>query len=86
LQVKESAVREGTVRQAMTKLEMVEVALTMIGPSSSDAIASFIEKEFGVVIEPKYMPVYRASLLGRQLLTSCRGQKAPRSATTPQVA
>jgi len=34
----------------MTKLEMVEVALTAIGPSSANTFASFIEKEFGVFV------------------------------------
>ncbi len=52
----------------MTNLEMVQVALQTTGSELSETVATFIEKKFGVTIEAKYIPLYKASLLGRALL------------------
>ena len=67
---------------------MVQATLAAMGSASSEAIASFIERQFGVLIEPKFAPVYRASLLGQELLANCRIKKAHGSGSlsVPQLA
>ena len=52
----------------MTKLEMVQFALKTMGLSSHEEVAAFIEKRFGVTVEAKFMPLYKASLLGLALI------------------
>lgn len=46
----------------MTKLEMVQQAMAVRGEVTSEEIAAFIEKWHGVRIEPKFIPIYRASI------------------------
>jgi len=46
----------------MDKLELVQVALRELGNVSSQELSWFIAKRHGVVIEPKYIPVYKASI------------------------
>lgn len=72
----------------MTKLEMVQIALKVTGSSGSEDVAAFIERKFGVTIETKYIPLYRASLLGRSLVTSAprRDAAAVSGQPLPQMA
>ena len=64
----------------MTKLEMVQVALKVTGSSSSEDVAEFVERKFGVTVEARFIPLYKASLLGRKLVTRCQPMS---SATQP---
>jgi hypothetical protein len=56
----------------MDKLELVQVALRQLGNASAQELSSFIAKTHGVVIEPKYIPVYKASIKHHQQSTSVR--------------
>ena len=69
----------------MTKLEMVEIAIKVTGSSSSDDVAAFVERKFGVTVETKFVPLYKASLLGRALIGKCQRDHAT-SASLPQLA
>jgi hypothetical protein len=46
----------------VTKLEMVQQAMAVRGEATSEEIATFIERWHGVKIEPKFIPVYKASI------------------------
>jgi len=46
----------------MTKLEMVQAALSELGGTSAENLVAFVEKKFGVTIEPKFIPLYKATL------------------------
>ncbi len=74
----------------MTKLEMVQAALQAAKSASSEEISAFIEKTFGVKIEAKFIPVFKSSLLGRELVTRSRDVSSKEgddvNASVPQAA
>ncbi len=49
----------------MTKLEMVEDALRTLGSVSAQELPAHIQRQHGVRIEPKFIPVFRASIQDR---------------------
>lgn len=61
---------------------MVQQALAVHDGATAEEIAAFIARWHAVRIEPKYIPVYRAALLDRQILEEKR--KAAR-AQAPQT-
>jgi hypothetical protein len=56
----------------MDKLELVQLALREIGDVSSKELSEFIEKQHGVRIEPKFIPLFKASLRDKLRLESAR--------------
>lgn len=56
----------------MDKLELVQFALGQIGDVSSRELSEFIEKQHGVKIEPKFIPLYKASLRDKLRLEAAR--------------
>jgi hypothetical protein len=56
----------------MTKLELVEMALQELGDVSAQELSAFIEQKKGVKIEPKFIPVFKASLRDRTTLEAAR--------------
>ncbi len=59
---------------AMTKLEMVRQSIEQLGEVSAEDLASFIEIKHGVCIEPRFIPVVRASLRELDLLAKLRAE------------
>lgn len=56
----------------MTKLEMVKEAMTQLGDVSADALVAFVENKYGTKIEPKFMPLFKASIREQERLVSAR--------------
>jgi hypothetical protein len=56
----------------MDKFELVRVALRELGNASAQQLSSFIAKTHGVVIEPKYIPMFKAALRHKQPLNAVR--------------
>ncbi len=56
----------------MDKLELVQLALREIGDASSEELSRFIEAAHGVRIEPKFIPLFKASLRDRLRLEAAR--------------
>ena len=54
------------------KEELVRQALAEVGEESSEELARFIEQHYGVRIDPRFVPVLRASLRERDLLEGAR--------------
>lgn len=46
----------------MTKLEMVQSAWLALGEAPADALAAFVRDKYGVTIDPKFIPIFKASL------------------------
>ena len=46
----------------MDKLEMVQVALRELGDVKAEEITAFVEERFQTRIEPKFIPLYKASI------------------------
>jgi hypothetical protein len=53
-------------------MEMVQQAMAVKGEATSEEIATFIEHWHGVKIEPKFIPIYRATIKDKQLLEEKR--------------
>lgn len=70
----------------MIKIEMVQQALAVKGEVTSEEIAAFIEQWHGVRIEPKFIPVYRATIRDRQLLDEKRRAGQALAADAPAAA
>jgi len=60
----------------MTKLELVEMAMQELGDVSAQELSAFIEQKKGVKIEPKFIPVFKASIRGKAALESARAARA----------
>lgn len=56
----------------MDKLELVQIALRELGDVSAQELSAFIEQKHGVKIEPKFIPVYKASLRDKLRLEAAR--------------
>jgi hypothetical protein len=60
--------------------DAVRRALIDLGDAASGPdVAAHVERVYGIRIDPKFLPVYRASILGRQRLERDRAER--RSAT-----
>lgn len=56
----------------MSRDEMVKLALQSLGDASAENLAAFIEQKFGVRINPRYIPIFKASLIGKAHLERSR--------------
>lgn len=65
----------------MDKLEMVQVALRELGDVKAEEIASFVAEKFQTKIEPKFIPLYKASI--REKARSEAVRQAARAAQSP---
>jgi hypothetical protein len=67
----------------MNKMDVFRQAVAEIGDVPSETLCQFIEAKFGVTIEPRYIPLFRASLRDWEQLHRKR-QAAKSSMTIPQ--
>jgi hypothetical protein len=71
----------------MDKLEIVQIALRELGDVSAQELSAFIEKKHGVRIEPKFIPVYKASIRDKIRLEAARQEaRAAAEQTKPSAA
>jgi len=56
----------------MDRLELVQIALRELGDVPAQEVSAFIEKRHGVKIEPKFIPLFKASLRDRLRLEAAR--------------
>lgn len=65
----------------MTKIEMVRQALLHLGEAPPVEISAFIERWHGVRIEPRFIPIVRASLRDLEVLAKSRQESRKRLET-----
>jgi hypothetical protein len=71
----------------MDKLEMVQIALRELGDVPAQELSAFIEKRHGVRIEPKFIPIFKASIRDKARLEAARlAARAARATTEPTPA
>ena len=63
------------------KMEAFRRAVAEVGDSSAEMLSSLIEQKYGVTIEPKYIPFFRASLQDLEKMTRLR--QAARAVAEP---
>jgi hypothetical protein len=66
----------------VTKVEMVQAALAQLGDVSSRELSEFIERKLGVNIEPKFIPLFKASIRDKENLAMTR---ATRTVSAPAM-
>jgi hypothetical protein len=59
----------------MDRLTMVQEALRELGEVPAEQLAAFIQRQYGVRIEARYVPLFKASVRGRELLETQRQQR-----------
>jgi len=62
----------------MDKLELVRAAIQVLGDVSAQDLVAHVERQHGVKIDPKFIPVFKASL--RDRLRRDVGREAARKA------
>ena len=60
----------------MDKVEAVRLALADLGAASDEQLAAFARDRHSVLIEPRFMPIVRATLRQRQLKAQLRERQA----------
>jgi predicted SprT family Zn-dependent metalloprotease len=60
----------------MTKLEMFEEALQVLGDASAETLAAFIQKKHSETIDPRFIPLFVASIRDRNRLEALRRERA----------
>ena len=61
----------------MQIVEMVRIAFEELGPDgTNEQVRKFLWERFCKAIDPKYVPVYRATLQGQELLLAARANAA----------
>jgi hypothetical protein len=56
----------------MSKVEMMRVALKELGGATAAELSAFLEKTYNVKVEPKYIPILRASVREKEMLEDFR--------------
>jgi hypothetical protein len=57
------------------KLEIVQRALRELGEANAQALSVFIDERFNVKIEPKYIPLFKASIRDKDRMQALRDQR-----------
>ena len=71
-------------KDALSKEELVRLALAQLGDVPAPTLAAFIEREHGVKIDTKFLPFFKASLRGKEHLEQSRAKA--RAASGGQLA
>ena len=61
----------------MDKLELFRRTVADIGNVSAAALSAHLEKKYGVKIEPAFIPIFKATLLGLELTSKFRQDATP---------
>jgi hypothetical protein len=56
------------------KEDAVRLVLAELGDAPAAGVAAFAERRYGVRIEPKFVPIFKASLRARQMLEEARAR------------
>jgi hypothetical protein len=71
-------------QEAITKEEAVRLALAELGEASSAELAAFIERRYGMRIDPKFLPLYKASVRDKERLEQSRARARAAVVSQPE--
>jgi hypothetical protein len=69
----------------MTRIEMVEQAMQALGDAGADDLAAFVHKQHGEKIEPRFMPLFLASIRDRRNLEASRRERTVARQAEPEA-
>jgi hypothetical protein len=74
-------------QEAITKEEAVRLALAEVGDVSSADLAAFIERQYRLRIDPRFMPIFRATVRDKERLQQARAAPVslPPEGPTPET-
>ena len=61
-------------QETISKEEAVRLALGKLGDRPSAHLAAFIEQRYGIRIDPKFIPIYKASVRDKERLKEARAR------------
>lgn len=61
----------------MNRTELFRLALAEIGDAPADEMSSFIQEKYGVRIDPRFIPVLRATLQDKERMARFRQSARP---------
>lgn len=56
----------------MNKVEMMREALKELGEATPDDLAAFVHTRYGVKVEPRFIPILKASVRDKEMLEDFR--------------
>jgi hypothetical protein len=62
--------------RTITKVEMMREAVRELGDAPPEALAAFLDRRYGVKLDPRFVPVLKASLRESELLEEFRRRRA----------
>ena len=63
--------------------EAVHQALRRLGAAPDEEVARFVLQEYGLAVEPRFLPVFRASLRAREALEQARAKARAAAPAAP---
>jgi hypothetical protein len=68
----------------ISKEEAVHRALALLGGAPDEELIHFVQQEYGQVVDPRFLPVFRASLRAKQITEQARAKaREATPASTP---
>ncbi len=61
----------------MSKVEALRRALTELGDASADELAAHIGRRYGLTVDPRFVPVLKATLKDKEMLATRKRPPAP---------
>jgi hypothetical protein len=62
------------MKDVCSKEEAVRLALAEIGDAAAPEVAAFVEQKYGVKIDPRFLPVFKATFRAREQLEEARAR------------
>lgn len=56
----------------MGKVEMMRVALQELGEATAEELSAFLEKSYGLKVDPKFISILKASVREKEILAESR--------------
>ena len=69
----------------MTNMDAFRQAVAEIGLAPAESLSAYIEEQFRVTIDPKYFPLFRATLADWENWNQRRQTAKPVAETSPEI-
>lgn len=56
----------------MDKIEAVRIAMTELGEVAAEQLTAFVRQRFGVTIDPRFVPIFKATVRDREGMERAR--------------
>ena len=67
----------------MDKIEAVRLALVEVGDVTAEELVAFVKDRFGVTVEPRILPIIKATLRDKEKMELARQKRAAAAVAVP---